>query len=75
MRKYTFVTVFFDIEYAFVLLQARSMRVYCPSELVDSIVLINNSNRPLPSRKKLELLSAFGNLANFEKAIDFRRYF
>jgi hypothetical protein len=41
--RYTFVTVVFEQEYHLLLLQARSMRMHCPTSLVNAIIVIDNS--------------------------------
>jgi len=62
-RKYTFVTVVFDLEYELLALQARSMRLYCPLEMIDSIIVIDNSDRPIEPDKKSRIIAEYGSLA------------
>jgi hypothetical protein len=69
-RKYTFVTVVFEDDYPLLSLQARSMGRYCPSCLIDSIIIIDNSNRALSLRWKSRLLIGYGRLANFVKFVN-----
>src|SRR5215469_10750422 len=45
--KFTFVTVVFEAEYDLLSLQARSMRLYCPLEIVQGILVIDNSRTPI----------------------------
>jgi hypothetical protein len=57
LQKYTFVTVVFEAEYELLLMQARSMAMYCPLELIELIVIIDNFDRPL-SRSQLSRIKA-----------------
>jgi hypothetical protein len=60
---HTFVTVVFDVEFDFVLLQARSMRIYCTPEIVHQIIIIDNSNGYLNDTRQNRILSEYGHLA------------
>jgi Family of unknown function (DUF6492) len=63
-KKYTFVTVVYEAEYDLLLLQARSMSVFCPVNLVDRIIIVDNSDRPISNRWKVRISAEYGNLAN-----------
>ena len=61
-RRYTFVTVVFEAEYDLLWLQARSMRFYCPSDIVDRIIIVDNSNKPLSQDQRDQILDQYGPL-------------
>ena len=67
-RRYTFVTVAYDAEAGLLQLQARSMRLYCPADLIEEIILIDNG---LPSSKRwlADLLRQYGDLAPLVRII------
>ncbi len=67
--KYTFVTVFYEDEYDLLLLQARSMRLYCDRDIVDKIIVIDNSDRPLPKDWKSRLLAEYADLSNLVEIV------
>lgn len=68
-RKYTFVTVGFRGESGLLNLQARSMRLYCPADLVEEIVIIDNS-LPLDSDDwQDKALHQYGELAEFVRFV------
>ena len=69
---HTFVTVVFDVEFDFVLLQARSMRIYCTPEIVHQIIIIDNSNGYLNDTRQNRILSEYGHLA--KKVRFFRKF-
>jgi len=62
-RRYTFVTVGFDGEAELLRLQARSMQLYCPVELVDEILVVDNSKPGTSDRWRGGLLHQYGSLA------------
>lgn len=61
-QRYTFVTVVFEDEYELLALQARSMRLYCPPQLFNSIIVIDNSQEPISSPAKGRLIDEYGDL-------------
>jgi hypothetical protein len=68
--RYTFVTVVFEQEYHLLLLQARSMRMYCPTSLVNAIIVIDNSTiGRIPLPVKNQLLNEYGQLAIFVQIV------
>ncbi len=69
-RKYTFVSVFFEAEYDLLRLQAHSFDRYCPDELVDSILVIDNGHRPQPPARRARLRHDFGRLADRLRFVD-----
>jgi hypothetical protein len=71
-NKYTFVTVVFEDDYPLLNLQARSMYKYCPKEIVDSVIIIDNSERALPPYCKKRVLAAYGDLATVVKFVSAR---
>ncbi len=68
-RKYSFVTVVYEVEFDLLALQARSMQRYCPEKMIDSIVVIDNSLHPLPRDKKLRLIAEYGRFAKFVRIL------
>jgi Family of unknown function (DUF6492) len=62
-RRLTFVSVVFEAEYPLLWLQARSMAVFVPDELVEEIVVIDNSARRMPARVRHRLLDEYGPLS------------
>ena len=75
-RKYDVVTVTFEGEYDYMLLQARSMRLYCPAELVSRFLVIDNSSRLMSDAQKRTILTEYGHLAGqvrFVAAADIAR--
>lgn len=71
-RKYTFVTVFYEDEYELLLLQARSIRIYGNAEIIEKILLIDNSERPLPRGWKARILSEYGRLSGLVQIVSAR---
>jgi hypothetical protein len=71
-QKYTFITVVFEAEYDLLALQGRSMQLYCPLELIDSIVVIDNSRSPISPDNKGRIIDAYGSLANFVRFLTAR---
>jgi hypothetical protein len=64
--RYTFVTVVFEQDYRLLLLQARSMRMYCPTDLLNEIIVIDNSTSGrIPSSVRNQLLIEYGHLRTF----------
>jgi hypothetical protein len=68
-RKYSFVTVVYEVDFDLLALQARSMQRYCPEKMIDSIVVIDNSLHPLPRDKKLRLITEYGRFAKFVRIL------
>lgn len=62
-HAYTFVTVVFEEEYDLLLLQARSLRIYCDRDLINSILVIDNSKRGLSRKQREKILSEYGDIA------------
>jgi hypothetical protein len=61
--RYTFVTVVFEHEYDLAKFAARSFCLYCDREMVESIILIDNSHWRLSERKRAALSREYGELA------------
>lgn len=59
----TLVTVVFEAEIPLLELQARSMAVWLPPDLVHDIVVIDNTDRGLRERDRRELVRRYGPLA------------
>lgn len=68
-RKYAIVTVTFEGEFDLLVLQARSMRIFCPADLVSVILVIDNSARPMSAGRKTVVLDEFGHLAGLVRFI------
>ncbi len=68
-RPYAFVTVAYDGETGLLRLQARSMRLYCPPDLVDEIIVVDNSQRATSNRWRTDLLYHYGKLARLVRFI------
>ena len=64
LQKYTFVTVVFEAEYDLLLMQARSMGMYCPLEVVELVVIIDNFDRPLSLSQQSRIKAQYGCLAD-----------
>jgi len=62
-RRLVFVTVVFEPEYLLLWLQARSMAAFLPDELVEEIVVIDNSARSMPARIREQVLGEYGPLS------------
>jgi hypothetical protein len=63
LRRYSFVTVRFEGDAGLLDLQARSMRQYCPRDLVDEIIIVDNSCQG-STRWQGGLLRQYGDLAD-----------
>jgi hypothetical protein len=61
-RRYSFVTIGFEADAGLLQLQARSMRLYCPPELIEEIIVVDNS-WPGSRDWRQELLLHYGDLA------------
>lgn len=62
---YTLVTVVFEKEYDLLLVQARSLRIFCPADIFKEIIILDNSKRyPLSQNKKNQLIFEYGHLAH-----------
>ena len=55
----------FEAEYELLALQARSMQLYCPLGLIDSIIVIDNSHRPISPSEKNRIIEEYGDLAAY----------
>ena len=62
-RDYTLVTVVFEKEYEFLVLQARSLRLHAPRDLFAAILVIDNSAGGMPAAVRERLLDQYGDLA------------
>lgn len=62
MTRLSFVTVVYESEYPLATLQARSMARYMPADLIDEIILIDNSYLPMPVHWATEILNEYGQL-------------
>src|SRR5262245_65860 len=69
LQRYTFATVVFERECALLALQARSLRIYCPRDLIAAIIVIDNSERGLPDATCRELLAEYGDLAGIVRFV------
>jgi Family of unknown function (DUF6492) len=69
-NKYSFVTVVYEAEYSLLLVQARSMQLYCPIEIVEDIVVIDNSKTGISPSWKNRLLASYGQLATFVRFVN-----
>jgi hypothetical protein len=67
--RYTFVTVGFAGDTGLLRLQARSMRLYCPADLVDEIIVVDNSQPAASNRWRAELLHHYGKLSKLVRFI------
>jgi hypothetical protein len=63
VHKLAFVSVVFEPEYLLLQLQARSMRLYLSPEVVQEIVIIDNSRQVMSHAFKDLLLADYGRLA------------
>jgi hypothetical protein len=68
-RRYTFVTVGFEGDAGLLHLQARSMRLYCPPELIEEIIIIDNSSPGSKREWQSKLLNQYGYLASFVRIV------
>jgi Family of unknown function (DUF6492) len=68
-RKYSLVTVVYELEFDLLALQARSVQRYCPENMIGSIIVIDNFLHPLPRNKKLRLIAEYGPLAKFVRIL------
>ncbi len=68
-RRYSFVTIGFEGDAGLLQLQARSMRLYCPLELIEEIIIVDNSSHGETTKWQDELLYQYGNLARFVRIV------
>jgi Family of unknown function (DUF6492) len=68
-KRYTFTTVVFEQEYDLLLLQARSMRIYCDRSLLDKVIVIDNSRRALPEIWLKKLLDEYGDISGIVRVL------
>lgn len=64
-RRYSFVTIGFEGDAGLLQLQARSMRMNCPPELIEQIIIVDNSSIGSRSKWVDELVYQYGDLARF----------
>lgn len=64
-RRYSFVTIGFEGDAGLLCLQARSMRLYCPPELVEEIIIVDNGLKGWRGN----LLRQYGSLARFVRIV------
>jgi Family of unknown function (DUF6492) len=74
-RRYTFVTVGFCGERGLLKLQARSMRLYCPTGLIEEIIIVDNSPPPVSNGWYESVMYQYGKLAEFVRFIPGSRLF
>jgi hypothetical protein len=63
-RRYSFVTVAFEGDSDLMMLQARSMALYCPRGLIDRIIIIDNFEGAPSLAWRDKLRRAYGRLGN-----------
>ena len=63
-KKYTIVTVVFFFEYDMLLLQARSLHLYASPDLIEKIIVIDNSERRLSPAFQARLRDAYGQFSS-----------
>jgi len=68
LRRYSFVIVGFEGDAGLLNLQARSMRMFCPPELIEEIIVVDNSS-PGSRNWRDELLHQYGNHAGFVRIV------
>lgn len=64
-QKLTFVSVVFEAELPLLRIQARSAAIYLPAELVEAIIVIDNTARGISAKYRQDLRSDYGPLASF----------
>src|SRR5271166_4069852 len=69
LRRYTFVTVGFPGEFGLLSLQARSMRLYCPPDLIEEIIIIDNSLAAVLDGWQEKVLHQYGELAKLVRFV------
>jgi hypothetical protein len=62
MHNLSFVTVVYESEYPLAVLQARSLARYVQLDLIHEIILIDNSDQPMPAQWATEILNEYGPL-------------
>ena len=62
-RRLVFVSVVFEPEYLLLWLQARSMAAFLPDELVEEIIVIDNSAWSMPEKIRTQVLDEYGPLS------------
>jgi Family of unknown function (DUF6492) len=67
-RRYSFVTVGFEGDAGLLCLQARSMRLYCPPELIEEIIIVDNWSSGA-KKWRSNLLQQYGSLARFVRIL------
>ena len=67
-RKFTFVVIGFEGDAGLLHLQARSMRLYCPPDFVEEIIIVDNSTSS-ESRWRRTLVRQYGALADAVRII------
>jgi hypothetical protein len=68
-RRLTFVSVVFEAEFLLLQLQARSMATFLPQELVEEILVIDNSARGMPTATKANLLRGYEHLSHVVRVL------
>src|SRR6185437_12861425 len=64
VQMYTFVTVVFEDELDLMLLQARSIQIHGTRDVIEKILVIDNSRRGLPSTWQTRLFQEYGQFAD-----------
>lgn len=67
-RRYTFVTVCFERDIGLLQLQARSMRMFCPADLIGEIIIVDNSTLASVGWQD-KVLHQYGDLARFVRVL------
>ncbi len=67
--RYTFVTVVYEDEYDVLLLQARSMRIYCERAVLEKIIIIDNSQNAMPRKWATRILDEYGDIRQFAQIL------
>ncbi len=67
--RYSFVTIGFEGDAGLLRLQARSMRLYCSPQLIEEIIIVDNSSPASKKKWQGELLYQYGDLARFVRIV------
>lgn len=67
-RRYSFVTIGFEEDGGLLQLQARSMRLHCSPDLIDEIIIVDNSSGS-SGRWRRNLLQQYGELADLTRIV------
>ncbi len=67
-RRYSFVTIGFGGDAGLLQLQARSMKLFCPADVVEEIVIVDNSSS-LSNSWQQKVVGQYGHLADAVKIV------